>query len=596
MGDIEIPHDEYNTFISSEICQSENDKLRELDTHYIFVVDKESQKHLSTTDLKEKDTHEIFVMQEATPPTKAPNEQPVINSINHKIITLCNKKNIVIYVLLQESSYKTNTFVFSFGNNLKQGLPDKYYNNIIIINLFDSQTLKLTDPSYIQYAACKRYCLSNVIDMKTNSKKFFQVLNVCCNKSQDTKRIILPDEKHVKKYEYKFMHTSHLYDFKDVKNMIMERKCSSGKLVQFTGTCWLNAVVNALILPKISRKYLLAQTKKNIETTPENNKLPLYELYEKRMGLNYENILTSILYNIFLKKERPSLNKKQLEHDFMLTLADKIKRYCSTKYNIDDQTGIKKFKPNNIKFGDGATITMITYVLKEILKHYLKDYQNVYRIFSMKSPKQFTIKELAGMKRPALSLRIKKGKYNYRLTSCLIIQEGKHEICGYTCGDKEYIYNSILKVAVECNWSKHDFQPYIDYYNSYIDNLVKQKKIKPRKSKELKLYIEVVIYTVESDSDRKEMAAMDADGEGENMFIPDFPCKLTDSSEAAAVAAKPTKRNKKTKAPLTKCKKPDQELVEGKCFKICKPNQKRNPKTNRCNNIKTATTRKMINK
>jgi len=597
MGDMEIPHDQYNTFISSEICQNENDKLRELDTHYIFVVDKESQKHLSTADLKEKDTHEIFVMQEATPPTKAPNEQDVMDSINQKIITLCNKKNIVIYVLLQNSSYKTNTFVFSFGNNLKEDVPDKYYNNMIIINMFDAHRLKLTDPPYIQYSACKRYCLANVIDLKTNSKKFFQVLNVCCSKPHDAKRILLPDDKHTKKFEYKFMHTSHLYDFKDVKDMIMERKCSSGKLIQFTGTCWMNALINAIVLPKISRKYLLAQAKKNVETTPENNKVPLYEIYEKRMEVNYENILTSILYNIFLKKQRPSDKKKELEHDFMLTLADKLKRHCYTKYNMDDQTRIKKFKPNNVKFGDGASITMITYVLKEILKQYLKDYQNVYRIFTTKTPDRMTVKDIAGMKRPALSLRIKKGRYSYRLTSCLIIQEGKHEICGYICGDKEYIYNSILKVAIECNWSKYDFQPYIDYYNNiYLGDLIRQRKIKPRKSKELKLYIELLIYTVESESDRKEMAAMEAEGEGENMFIPDFPCKLTDSSEAATAAAKPTKRNKKTKAPLTKCKKPDQELVEGKCFKICKPGQKRNDATKRCKKIKTATTRKMTRK
>jgi len=594
--DLEIPHEQYNSFISSETCNSENESFRELNTHYIFVLDEDSQQRFKSSDMKEKDTHETLLVEQAHPPAKTSNEQTIIDRINKQIIALCNKKNIIIYVLLQNSSFKTNQFVSLFGKFIREDIPEKYYSNIIIINVFEADKVKLTDPLYAQYDSCKKYCLPNVIDKNTNAKRFFQILNVCCEKSHDGK-LIRHTEKN-KTYAYKFMQTTRLYDFKDVKDMILERKCSSGKLIQFTGTCWINAILNALILPKISRKYLLIQAKKNIEKDPANNKHPLYDLYYNRGKLSFENVLSSILYNIFIKKERPSDNKRELKNDFILTFADKIKRHCIAKYKDIPVIGAKKYKTNDVQFGVTGTFRTITYSLIEILKTYAKDYPHIYRVFTMRMPTRFTIKELASIRKPVLEKRIKKDKYNYRLTSCLISQNrGSHMICGFTCGDKEYIYNSNMRIAVECNWSKYDFTNYIDYYNNVMMEDYRRKGKKWR-VRNLTIYITCLIYTVESEDDHKELASDEALAEG--TFVPDFPCKLkkkyANLQTLRPATAKNTKRTNVVRKTVASCKKPNQELVNGKCLKMCKPDQIRNVTTNRCVNIVTSARRKTAKK
>jgi hypothetical protein len=349
--------------------------------------------------------------------------------------------------------------------------------------------------------------------------------------------------------------------------------------------------LNALTLPRMSRKYVIAQTKKNADIDPTNNTVDLYELYGNRDKLSFENVLASIVHHIFIKKERPKSTTRGVKNDFILTFADKIKRHCVSKYDMPIQQK-KNYNTNNVKFGDGGSLNGISYSIIEILKTFLKDYPHIYRVFTLKQPEKYTLAEMASLNKPTIAKRIKKGKYYYRLTSSVISQnKGRHMVCGFVCGDKEYIYNSNLKVAVESNWSNHDFENYTNYYMNDMKELRQKAGGKPMRNINLTPCLFTLIYTIESESDHKELLLDEMDAE--NVFIPDFPCKYNKNPNPHPLpTTKNTKRSKSTRRPMSRCKKPDQELVDGKCLKICKPGQMRNMITKRCVNINRTNTRR----
>jgi len=555
---------EENNFISSVICDNENKTLHELDLHYIFVVDEESQTNIKTN-FSPSDTHEIHIVEKRENPINPSNEPVIINNIKNKIEELCNLKNIIIYVLLANSSFKYNRFVELFNFFLRNTIPNKYYSNIIIFNFFDSNHLKLDNvntPIYVKYNSCNKYCLSNIINSIDNSKKFFNVTNVFCNSNFSYTLFKHPEKINVVNV-YKFIHSTELYNYENIKSLITERRCSSGKLIQFTGTCWINAILNALLLPKSSRKYMINQCRKNIKTDIVKNNTKLEDIYKLRDTLTYNNILTSIIYQIFINKKLPSKLNKGIENDFILTLGDKIKRIWAknemkNKLDLLNKDDYKRFNSNDINFGIGAGPDCINFSLKEIIGNYLKDFQYTYRVFIFNLPVKFTEKEINKMEKPPIEKRIKQGSSYYQLTSCLFSQSsGHHEICGFICEGKEYIYNSNIKKAIECNWSNYDYKEYIAYYKELEVNRANT------------IYMEVLIYTLETPVDIKENtdSTKEVEEEAKSIIIPDVPCKLP-----------PPPTLNKTK----NCSRPNQELINGKCLTKCKETQIRNPITGRC--------------
>ena len=607
-----------NGFISSVICDNEDETLRELDLHYIFVADEESQSSISTN-FSTNDTHDIHIVEKRETPTKPSNEMAIINKIKKSIMELCNVRNIIIYVLLANSSVKYNKFIQLFNDFLRTTLPDKYYSNIIIYNFFDSSHIKKTDPFYVKLDSCYKYCLSNInkktfenqhtkpltnskktdaIDTKYafTSKKFFQVKNVTC-KPLITIEQYEPVEPI--KYIYKFIESSQLYNYDNIKSLISERRCSFGKLIQFTGTCWVNCLLNALLLPKTSRKYMIDQCRKNISEEQVKNKTKLKDIYKLRTKLTYNNILTSIIYHIFIKKELPSEFSTGTKNDFILTLADKLKRiWVSRSENIKFITKEEEIlhTKNSVNFGIGAIYTCTVDSLSEILQYYLKDFEYTYRAFTFKFPAKYTTDAIKNLEKPPIEKRIKKGSSYYQLSSCILAQhKAKHVICGFICEGKEYIYNSNSRKAIECNWSNYNFQPYIDYYNQAFKIGLDPYDI----------FIELTIYTLEtaSDIEENEIAIKEVEDEANSMVIPDVPCDIPSSSSSSQAlsssssssqalsssssqalsssSSSSSKQSIKTKQ-TKKCPRENQELIDGKCRVRCKEDQIRNPITGRC--------------
>ena len=568
-----------DSFISAEICDNEDRYFHENKLHYIFITDENTLKHVDSMDFKEDDTHDTFVVENLKIKKNKSNEVMIIKEIDEKITQLCNKRNIIIYVLLADSAHKENNFILSFTKFLTDDISNKYYSNIIIFNFINTSNLDLKTNKYNTFSSCRNYCLPNVFNKIDNSKKYFRVLNVSCDLAFSNKKINYHDGN--KSQTYEFIHSSSLYNYKELNNLIVERRCSSGKLIQFTGTCWINAILNALLLPKSSRKYMIEQCKINIKKDQIKNKTPLYDIYKLRDDLSYENMLNSIIYNIFLKKERPSLLKKELHNNFILSFADKIKRFWASKnpnnpyINLEAQK--KLLNTGDIKFGVGGNYNCIEFSLQSILYQYLQNFHYTYRAFAFKLPLKFNKTEIAKMKKPVINKIIKKDSKKYNLSSCLLSQtNGKHMICGFICDGKEYIYNSNMKVAIECNWSKYDYQNYIDAYHE-IEIKYHEKKGLRYVKQNLTIYMETLIYTLETPDDIEyfEMTNNEINKEIENVVIPDIPCNLRN----------PSPENPTQTKVITNCSNPNEELVNGKCRKKCNANQTRNNITGRCNNI-----------
>jgi hypothetical protein len=576
-----------NEFISSVICNNEDEKLHELNLHYIFIADEESQTSIRTDTSSKDDTHEIHIVEKRKNPTKVSNEQAIIDKVNDTIERLCNVRNIIIYVLLSNSSDKDNKFIELFNNFLRKTLPDKYYSNIVIFNFFDDKKFNSNDPKYINYSKHNKHCLSNVNKTIDSGKKFFRVSNVFCGKK--LKFLFIQPDGNLK-YVYNFIHSAELYDYEHLKSFIIERRCSTGKLIQFTGTCWINGILNALLLPKSSRKYMIEQCYKNIKAGDKKNKTELYDIYDTRDELTYSNILSSIIYHIFIKKELPSSFKSltSSKNDFILSFADKMKRSYVEKNYTEAQIQMLKsekkeeskyYNTNDVRFGIGGNAGCCILSVKEILSNYLKDFQYTYRMFVTEFPVKYTIDELAKIKKPTLEKRIKKGSSYYQLSSSILLQnEGRHVICGFICEGKEYLYNSNIKRAIECNWSSYDFQGYIDYHIEHYSETY------PIFLKDIKtLYIESLIYTLETPEDIKdnETAIEEVEEEAKTMLVPEVTCNIKPVSSKKSITP-PTTSNK-----TKKCRS-NQELINGKCLVKCKNDQIRNPETGRCKkNAKT---------
>lgn len=587
-----------NSFISSEICNNEDENLRELNTHYIFIVDETTEAYVpSENKIADNDTYETLLINPAI-------ESTILETVKLRLKELCNDRNIIIYLLLADyvSNSKpdyavktSDTFVEKFSKMLSKDVPNKYHNNVIILNFFDSSKISKTTTFLQNSDIYKQICLSNFYNYADNSKKYFRVLNVCCDNSFNGKEFEIENKFNQNlKDTYRIISTSSLYDFNQIKDLIIERRCSSGKLIQFTGTCWMNSVLNSLFLPKSSRKYFIKQCKKYLEEKSVKNKTALQNIYDLRGTLSYENMLNSIIYNIFIKKERPSDKSKNVTNDFMLTLADKMKRIWVANYPTSIPILYKKTEFEKIQksiknknfddlYGDGASMECTISSLKIILEYFMKDFTDYYCVFVTKNPKKLNRTEIDKMEKPEIQQKIESNGKKYVLSSCILSQLGNHLVCGFTCNGKEYIYNSNFNIAVECNWSKYSYQPYVDYRNRYFGDSV---------NNDVFIYLHAVIYTLETEEEIEdtEIENNEIIEEANDIVVPDIPCNLTNNVEPPPVKNSTNKTQKKKEC------SPDQEFVNGKCYKKCKENQTRNAMSGRCRKTSCNPTQEFVNR
>lgn len=312
---MESPLDD-TTEIRLEIC---DDVIQE-NTKYIIIYNPSSESYID--DFTRDSRHTVYNILEGHTVDIYENNrrtQDIINAIMDIIINSCNQYNIIIYIFLMDIEFYSRIFKVNF-NIMLLNLPDKNYYNTIIYSWFNN-------PSIEETLSETNYFIYNIYYNNSSNKKFFKVLNITC---QYHRNITI----NYGKYHliYQFVSSDKINEDRFLRKMTEERKCLSGKLIQLQGTCWLNAILNALMLPADSRKYMIEKT---IEYTTGNsaenrrNRTKLSKIVTIVDSLSITNILSSIIYHIYILRERPivdtAIDKINPDSNFILALAYKLK-------------------------------------------------------------------------------------------------------------------------------------------------------------------------------------------------------------------------------------------------------------------------------
>jgi hypothetical protein len=249
------------------------------------------------------------------------------NSTVQIIKDSCDNYNVNIYLFLYET--EKTSYATHFNITVIQHTYERVYNNVIIMNFMFGLGL-----------------ITNSI--KENQKKYLKVINYIKHKriKTDDDRTLdnYPDVEYIYKTEYIKQGTSNATILYKIKDDIDGKRCSFGRLYQFTGTCWLNACFNALMLSSYTRELIMKRTRELIddenkrlkeETTIESKqdveKLPqnkymcsLKQIKHKNADLTIENIISSVVYNFFILNHHLSHRDG---NDIMIILGRKVKSH-----------------------------------------------------------------------------------------------------------------------------------------------------------------------------------------------------------------------------------------------------------------------------
>jgi hypothetical protein len=470
---------------STIICDTNNSSSsKDYPTNYYYVVD-------NITKLLPFDNNNIYVVDNKDDDPESADK--VLSKLHTIIEDSCNEYNIVLYILLQNSANINNNFIELF-NEYIQNIRHISFLNMIIFSYVNEGSYNLVkiDSNYLN-----KYCIGNIVTNKR--KKFYKIFNVCTFaflEKKNYKRRILrissqkdhhshnkPKPAH--NIRYNFLETPpvtnlDIYGISYLKNEYIPKvRCYFGALRQFSGTCWMNSILNALMLPKISKKIMLINL--YYYKTP-NDKLSLTELHTKKDSISYKNIISSIIYNIFIKKYKLEGEKNKTEkekedqiNDYSNILAYKMKHIIVDQEIAKATTALSKASllekslseaplskkartalyfysdhkktfnnPNHYYYeGIGIFGRLNIEALKFIMKDYIK-LNLLYKIIEYKEG-EIIQKTIDG---------------NKKLISC-IISLPRHDICGFICGDTEYIFDANFpKSYVQDNWSSLHFENY----------------------------------------------------------------------------------------------------------------------------------------
>lgn len=407
------------------ICDHHDSSLVEYPTHYYYVVDGETT---SSVNLKPDDKKYLV--------TDNDTADEILFKLHENIEDSCNQYNIVLYILLQSSANVENNFIELFNEYLRN-LMGVYYSNITVFSYLSEPSYRLILDKELRNNYLTKYCVGSI--HKNKHKKIYKIFNVCAfpidkpgGIPYDNMRfeVITVAESPIDKFGINYL----------AYQLMPEYRCHFGRLKQIKGTCWLNSLMNSLLLPKISNQIML-QNLRSYQTP--NDKLPLTELYAKQNEITIQNMISSIIHNIYVRKIK--LPKKN-DYNFMMGLANKLKRLiCPTH---DDREGIIPSKQQH----------MIEY----IIHHYIKPpYSNHYEIV------KYTTGDPINMTRG-----------DKKLISCTISIPG-HVVCGFICENTEYIFDSSRpNTFFKDNWTSLHFENFSKIIKTYLEILPNESLIK----------------------------------------------------------------------------------------------------------------------
>jgi hypothetical protein len=221
-----------------------------------------------------------------------------------------------------------NTTLFLITDN-RFFIPNKY---LTINNITGLKVLNVIDKKYTGFN------MKNMNMMKRyeiNDTNYFIIRNI----DSETDSIVLECN-----WWFKYYITKAFY-------------CGKGRLKQFAGTCYLNSVLNGIILSENFSKIFISKMKELMRTRPDIHtfakKDDIFQLVHANTCPPKDSMLDifyvlKILYNIFCMSNRPlSLSTTQENQDFMLTVSKKF-------YS-------EKIDPKDPEFGEGGWSHFIMY-------------------------------------------------------------------------------------------------------------------------------------------------------------------------------------------------------------------------------------------
>lgn len=258
--------------------------------------------------------------------------------------------------------------------------------------------------------------------------------------------------------------------------------CAFGRFVQFSGTCWFNAVINSLILiPSIAviLTYMYGHWAKGLSPEELKNFQDSASFQSCPANMTLKQMLYTIVYLVFIKGERAirSDNSNFIAHYASLLLSSS--KFGSTEHyqKIINKQGITKAS----EFSDGyhgfkAIEELFQQVFPPEIATYLK--VKTYHDTELQTDnlKENVLPYLVAIETtyaPSVTLnkKITINNSTYVLQSCCLIISDKqssthsfHAVAGLTCNGKDYIYNS-WNDTVPTNWTEHDISNFLRYTN-----------------------------------------------------------------------------------------------------------------------------------
>jgi hypothetical protein len=215
--------------------------------------------------------------------------------------------------------------------------------------------------------------------------------------------------------------------------------CGKGRLLQVSGTCYLNALMNGLLLSPHLGKMMLMYMNKKLNSLSISDKKEFEEFLNKDIiscssGIPTPNYFFQILYNVMCKKLSLTEVLKNKEYKDLIVEFSKI--YSANKDTgqgglfdaffklINDIIGKKVFLSEDFDIA----------IIRENVMEKIKDIKG-------KNPIEFSFIELYTKKEEIEFLEDE--------TSRL-----RHAVCGFVCKDEYYIYDSATNLIYNFDWTK----------------------------------------------------------------------------------------------------------------------------------------------
>jgi len=424
-------------------------------------------------------------------------ESKITRNINEQLSRITKDDFKLLNITIVNRTKSIKAIIYSFPNKFKK-----------IINIF---------PTCENIKTCREFTFNSNINRKISSTITTEVEKCVNNWSNgyviakfnecvpiDTDNIKIKEENisdfSNKQFDYRIMNTPNnnaekIDDTWWFKYYFDTPLCAYGRLLQSSGTCWCNVIINILILCPFIVKILVskfeAQGKNSFKSLQKSN--PDLKTY-----------LFGFINILLVNKQKAKFE----DENVVINLASKIKceyeKEITPKENIncnipsygdggDSFFGIRKvfdtILTKNIDYVVIQKINRIPYIFNNLTTGEQSRYDSIEnRLKELNSSKTLTWKDVLYDKevdntispsillidyaifdgKPKPSTEITVSGITYTLEASNIDVNKKHAIAGLKCEDKYYIYDSNNFITYS-NWNELDYTNYV--------NLIKENKV-----------------------------------------------------------------------------------------------------------------------